>query len=202
MDGSRILLAAACLLLVPQRANSQVSLENVSLALGRIHDVSQGRYEESRSLPVAELELKVGLVRLKKAGISLSSSVNAGLWWQNAPDDVGCADCTIYSYRAPTFGGRGFLELDHFPLPMSFLLGYSQQHVSARYAYGAGILGNKGPDHSFNLNMVEFGTRVSTRLLGNLHLGAELLKFHHLEKQRYRRQGIWRISFRTTYDLK
>jgi hypothetical protein len=179
-----------------------VSLENVSLALGRIEGVSQGGYEESRSLPVAELELKIGLVRLKRAGVTLSSSVNAGLWWQYAPDDVPCADCTIYSYRALTFGGRGFLELDHFPLPISFLLGYSRQHVSARYAYGAGILGNKGPDHSFDLNLVEFGTRVSARVLERLRLGVELVKLHHLERHRYRRQGIWRLSFRTIYDLK
>jgi hypothetical protein len=201
MDGSRILLAAAFLLLVPQRANSQVSLENVSLALGRLEGVSQGQYEESRSLPVAELELKVGLVRLKKAGVSLSSSVNAGLWWQNAPGDVGCADCTIYSYRAPTFGGRGFLELDHFPLPISFLLGYSRQHVSARYAYGAGILGNKGQDHSFDLNLIEFGTRISARVLDRLRVGVELVKLHHLESRGYRWQGIWRLSLRTAYDL-
>jgi hypothetical protein len=202
MKGSLVLISAFCFLLVSESSHAQVHLEDVSLSYGVLNGVSQRHFVNPKDTPFGEIEVGFRLANLSKAGMSLSSTLNAGYWRQRAPTKAPCIDCRIYSYRTPTFGLRMVLGLDHAPVPLELLLGYTRHYVLAQYEYGAGISGDIGSDYTTAFEMIELGTRVSAHIVGQVGLGFELLKLHNLPNvwDEGKHRG-WRLALRTTYDV-
>ncbi|MGE5680091.1 MAG: hypothetical protein ACM34K_04345 [Bacillota bacterium] len=103
--------------------------------------------------------------------------LNFGFWDDGIRDPLNVMDMPTYSHNSIILGGKIIFlpqnAMEHFPLPVHLMLGFSYHYLGEKYIGGEGVDGKHRPPHDYKVPALDLGAGINVKASKSLRFRLE-----------------------------